>query len=76
MARAPLAPVLSFGEIVSVNSSILRRDRKAVRGFVLPTYTKKTKRLKRQNRDTAKRKRRARRAKRASRRAAIRNTKH
>jgi hypothetical protein len=76
MARALLPALLPFGEIVSVTRSVLRRDRKAARGFVLPTRAKKTKKLKRRNRDAAARKRRARRAKRASRRAAIRNTKH
>lgn len=76
MQQAPLPPVLPYGEIVSLNDITLARERKAVRGFTLPTRARKTRELRRQNRDTSTRKRRARRAKRASRRAVIRNTKH
>lgn len=76
MQRAPLLPVLSCGEVVSVNGTKVHRERKAVRGFTLPTRSRETRALRRQNRDTITRKRRARRAKRASRRAVVRNTKH
>jgi len=76
MVRAGLGPVLPFGEVVSINTRTLRRERKAARGFILPVHSKNTRKLRRRNRDAATRKRRARRAKRASRRAAIRNTKH
>jgi hypothetical protein len=76
MQRAQLPPVLSYGEVISVNNAVVRRERKAVRGFTLPTRVRKTRKLRRQNRDTNMRKRRARRAKRASRRAVVRNTKH
>lgn len=76
MQLSPLSPVLSYGEIVTINKAVLRRSRKAVRGFVLPTRLRQTRGLRRRNRDTGRRKRRARRANRASRRAVIRNTKH
>lgn len=76
MLRAPLAPVLPYGEIVSIKNDILQRERAAVRGFVLPTRERKTQELRRQNRDTATRERRSKRATRDSRRAAIRNTRH
>jgi hypothetical protein len=76
MQRASLLPILSCGEVISVNGTRVHRERKAVRGFTLPIRTRKTRELRRQNRDTITRKRRARRAKRASRRAVIRNTKH
>ena len=76
MRLSPLSPVLPYGEVVTINKAVLRRSRKAVRGFVLPTHPRQTRRLRRRNRDTNQRKRRARRAKRASRRAVIRNTKH
>lgn len=76
MQLAPLAPVLAFGEVLCIRNTTLRRSRKAVRGFVLPTRARQLKALRRRNRDTNRRKRRARRANRASRRAVIRNTKH
>jgi len=76
MARAPLPPSLPFGEIISIDKKTLRRERKAIRGFVLPTHDKRTPKLRRKNRDTANRKRRVRRTSRTSRRAAVRNTKH
>lgn len=76
MVRAGLGPVLPFGEVVSVDTRTLHRERKAVRGFILPVQSRNIRKLRRRNRDAAIRKRRARRAKRASRRAAIRNTKH
>lgn len=76
MLRAPLAPILPYGEIVSIKNDTLQRERAAVRGFVLPTRERKTQELRRQNRDTATRERRAKRATRDSRRAAIRNTRH
>jgi len=76
MQRAQLPPILSYGELISVSDTRLYRERKAVRGFTLPTRARKTYELRRQNRDTIARKRRARRARRASRRAVVRNTKH
>lgn len=76
MQQAPLSPILPYGEVISVNDITLVRERKAIRGFTLPTRARKTQKLRRQNRDTSTRKRRARRANRASRRAVIRNTKH
>lgn len=76
MQRSPLPPILPYGEVVSLNRTILRRKRKAVRGFVVPTRKRKTRKLRRRNRDTNLRKRRVRRANRASRRAVMRNIRH
>jgi len=67
--------VLCYGEEVHIKKDILQKNRKAVRGFTLPSRQRRRK-LRRRARDTVKRKRRPRRAKRASRRAAVRNTKH
>lgn len=68
--------MLPYGEEVHIKKTILQKNRKAVRGFTLPTRQRFRRKLRRTVRDTSKRKRRPRRAKRASRRAAVRTTKH
>jgi ribosomal protein S4 len=74
---ASLIALLPSGENILVLKKVVRKDRRAFRGFVLPpSRPKRVRKLRRQQRDTRKRRRRSRRAKRSSRIAVLRNTKH
>jgi len=73
---AVLAAVLRHGEVVTVDKWSLQKRRRAVRGFVLPTHTKKARRRRRRLRDHAARHRRLRRSSPAGRRAFLRRTNH
>jgi hypothetical protein len=59
--RVALPDTLTNGEIVTIRKAALRRNRKAVRGFVLPLRRRKMRKLRRRNRDSEKRRRKSRR---------------
>lgn len=73
---SPLPAVLSTGERVESLTAILRKDRRAFRGFVLPVNAPKRKKLRRKVRGTSNRSRISRRPNPAGRYAVIRNMSH
>ena len=73
---SPLPSVLNSGERIVPSKTVLRKDKRAFRGFLLSVNTPKQKRLRRKIRGTGNRYRAPRRANPAGRHAVLRNKSH
>lgn len=76
MALTSLPSLLPSGEQLTHLAGKLRKDRRALRGFLLRVNAPKRRKLRRKNRDSCKRRRVSRRSRRSARLAVIRNTRH
>jgi len=76
MELSPLPGILSSGERIAPMKDILRKDKRAFRGILLPVNAPPRRKLRRKLRGATNRNRVSRRPNLAGRRAVLRNTRH